>query len=47
MLNDYEGFKLKILKLIGIDLSSYKERQKRYNKYCYKLFHKYTPFISM
>ncbi len=27
MLNDYEGFKLKILKLIGIDLSSYKERQ--------------------
>jgi len=27
MLIDYEGFKLKILKLTGIDLSSYKERQ--------------------
>lgn len=27
MLTDYEGFKQKILKLTGIDLSSYKERQ--------------------
>ncbi len=27
MLTDYEGFKEKILKLTGIDLSSYKERQ--------------------
>lgn len=27
MLNDYESFKAKILKLTGIDLSSYKERQ--------------------
>lgn len=29
MLNDYEGFKEKIFKLTGIDLSSYKERQMR------------------
>lgn len=29
MLIDYEGFKAKILKLTGIDLSSYKERQMR------------------
>jgi chemotaxis protein methyltransferase CheR len=29
MLIDYEGFKSKILKLTGIDLSSYKERQMR------------------
>lgn len=29
MLDNYEGFKVKILKLTGIDLSSYKERQMR------------------
>lgn len=29
MLVDYEGFKQKVLKLTGIDLSSYKERQMR------------------
>lgn len=29
MLIDYEGFKQKVLKLTGIDLSSYKERQMR------------------
>ena len=29
MLDNYEGFKEKILKLTGIDLSSYKERQMR------------------
>lgn len=29
MLTDYEGFKQKVLKLTGIDLSSYKERQMR------------------
>lgn len=29
MLIDYEGFKSKVLKLTGIDLSSYKERQMR------------------
>lgn len=49
MLEDYEGFKTKIFKLTGIDLSSYKERQmrrridsliKRNNYDDYDLYHK-------